>query len=120
MSNPSKPYTILLLMKATSKWLSLSRKGRRNFFARKVMPIFQQVANTVKVSLFDSEYFHSGISDFMIVSTSNLHDYQLMIELLRDSEVYSEPFFEISDIIIGQENLFHDFDELLINPNQKK
>jgi hypothetical protein len=110
MSN-QKPYTILVLMNASPKWLSLSRNERSIFFEEKVKPIFQKVGKTVKVGLYDSEYFHSKVSDFMIVNATNLEDYKLLIELLRDTKIYGEPYFEIIDIIVGQENLFEDFNE---------
>ena len=106
-----KPYTILVLMNATPKWLSLSRDERSIFFEEKVTPIFQKVCKTVKVGLYDCEYFHSKISDFMLVNTTNLEDYKLLIELLRDTKIYGEPYFQIIEIIVGQENLFEDFNE---------
>lgn len=108
-----KPYTILVLMNATPKWLSHTREERSVFFEKKVIPVFQKVSKTVKVQLFDSEYFHAKISDFMIVTTTSLDDYKLLIELLRDTKIYAEPYFEIRDIIVGQENAFEDFNELL-------
>ena len=106
-----KPYTILVLMNATPKWLSLTRDERSKFIEKDLMPIIQRISKTVKVSFYDSEYFHSSVSDFMIVSTSILDDYKLLIELLRDTKVYGVPYFEIKDIIAGQENLFEDFNE---------
>lgn len=106
-----KPYTILVLMNATPDWLTLTRDERSNFVETELTPIFVQVSKTVNVQLFDSEYFHSSVSDFMLVSTTNLDDYKLFIELLRDTKVYSIPYFLIKDIIVGQENLFEDFNE---------
>ena len=106
-----KPYTILVLMNATPKWLSLTRDERSEFVEKELTPIFVRVSKTVSVRLFDSEYFHSSVSDFMIVTTTNLDDYKLLIELLRDTKVYAAPYFEIKDIIVGQENLFEDFNE---------
>src|SRR4051794_12344799 len=101
-----KPYTILVLMNATHKWLSLTRDERSEFVEKELTPIFIRVGKTVNIKLFDSEYFHSSVSDFMIVSTTNLDDYKLLIELLRDTKIYGVPYFEIKDIIVGQENLF--------------
>jgi len=49
----------------------------------------------------------------MMITTTNLEDYKLLIELLRDSKIYGEPYFDIVDIIVGQENLFEDFNEKL-------
>lgn len=106
-----KPYTILVLMNATPKWLSLTRDERSKFFEKEIMPVFQRVAKTVKAGFYDSEYFSSSVSDFMIVNTTSLDDYKLLIELLRDTKIYSAPYFEIKDIIAGQETLFEDFNE---------
>jgi len=106
-----KPYTILVLMNATPKWLSLSRDERSKFVEKELTPIILRVGKTVKVNFYDSEYFHSSVSDFMIVSTTVLDDYKLLIELLRDTKIYGVPYFEIKDIIVGEENLFEDFND---------
>jgi hypothetical protein len=104
-----KPYTILVLMNATPQWLSQTRDQRSQFFEKQLMPVFQKVGASVKVSFFDSEYFHARVSDFMIITTTDLNQYKLLIELLRDTRIYGVPYFEIIDIIVGQENLFDDF-----------
>lgn len=107
-----KTYTTLVLLNATPQWLSLTREKRSEFFEKKIGPIFQSVSKTVKIRLFDSEYFHAGISDFMIIDTQNLEEYKRFIELLRDTKIYGEPYFEIKDIILGQEGAFLEFNEL--------
>jgi hypothetical protein len=104
-------YTILFLLNATPKWLQLTRDERSSFVQKELTPIIQRVVKTVKVSFYDSEYFHSSISDFMIINTSNLWDYQFLIELLRDTKIYGVPYFEVKDLIVGQENLFENFNE---------
>ena len=108
-----EPYTILVLMSATPCWLSLTRDQRSSFVEKDLLPIVQRVGETVNVRFFDSEYFHSSVSDFMLITTTNLDEYKLLIELLRDTKVYSAPYFEIKDIIVGQENLFEDFNDKL-------
>ncbi|MBL3658722.1 darcynin family protein [Fulvivirga sediminis] len=108
-----KPYTILVLMNATPDWLSLSRTERSEFLEKELNPIFYKVAKTVNIRMFDSEYFHASVSDFMIITTSDLDEYKLMIEMLRDTKVYGVPYFDIKDIIVGQEEMFEDFNELL-------
>jgi len=113
-----KPYTVLVLMNATAKWLSITRNERSKFLEEELTPIFVRVSKTVNVRLFDSEYFHSSVSDFMIVSTTDLDDYKLLLELLRDTKIYGIPYFEIKDIIVGQENLFEDFNERFEKENQ--
>jgi len=106
-----KPYTILILMNATPAWLSLSRDERNNYFEKKVVPIFEKFTKSVKVRLFDAEYFHSKISDYMIVETTDLKEYRYFIEYLRDTKIYGEPYFEIKDIVPGMENAFQEFNE---------
>lgn len=106
-----KPYTVLVLMNATPQWLSLTREQRTGFFETSVAPAFQSVGKTVSVRLFDSEYFHATVSDFMIITAENLEDYQELIERLRDTRIYGAPYFEIKDVIVGQENRFEDFNE---------
>ncbi len=108
-----KPYTILVLMSATSDWLSLTRDERSKFVEKDLSPHIKRVSETVNVRFYDSEYFHSSVSDFMIITTNVLNDYKMLIELLRDTKVYGVPYFEIKDIIVGQENLFEDFNEKL-------
>lgn len=106
-----KPYTIVVLMNATPQWLSLNRAERSEFVEKELTPIFVRVSETVTIQLFDSEYFHASVSDFMLVTTTNLDDYKLFIELLRDTKVYGAPYFEVKDIIVGQENMFEEFNE---------
>jgi hypothetical protein len=108
-----KPYTILVLMNATPKWLSLTRNERSQFVEKEITPIFVKTGKTVTIRLFDSEYFNASVSDFMIVSTPSLGDYKLLIELLRDTKIYGIPYFDIKQIIVGQENLFEYFNEQL-------
>nr|WP_295924461.1 darcynin family protein [uncultured Dyadobacter sp.] len=114
----STPFTILVLMNAHAKWLALSREKRSDFFEKEIVPLFQRVSQTVVVRLYDSEYFHASVSDFMIIEAKNLSDYQDLIERLRDTKIYGAPYFEIRDIIVGQQNRFQDFNQKL-KPEQR-
>ena len=105
------PYTILVLMNATSDWLSLSREARSQFFEKNIQPIFIEKSKSVSVKLYDSEYFHAQVSDFMILETRDLDDYKFIIEKLSDTKIYGIPYFQIKDIIIGQHNFFESFNE---------
>jgi hypothetical protein len=107
----TKSYTILLLLRTTPEWLRLNRKQRSYYFDQQIKPIFREVSNTVSIRLYDSEYYHASISDFMIIQTNIFEDYQLFLERLRDTAVYGVPYFEVKDIIIGEENLFEKFNE---------
>lgn len=106
-------FTILLLLKATPLWLSLSRKDRKEFTNLKIFPIIQKFKNEIQLRMYDAEYFHAEVSDFMIVETTQLQSYQLFIEMLRDTDIYGKPYFEIKEIILGQENAYQHFDQIL-------
>lgn len=111
-----KPYTILILPSATSKWLTLLRHERAQFYEKSILPVFLNTPG-LSVKFYDSEYFNATVSDFLIVSTTDLDQYKQMIDLLRDSAVYPIPYFTVQNIIVGQENFFLDFDQQLNNPS---
>ena len=71
-------------MNATPGWLSLSRDDRSKFFDEIITPVFKRVSKTVKIQLYDSEYFHAKVSDFMIVTTHNFDDYKLFENDMKD------------------------------------
>ncbi len=107
------PLTVLVLLNATPAWLKLTRQERAKFVGEHITPIIQKTNEHVRVRLFDSEYFHGRVSDYMIVETDHFYQYKLFIEMLRDTKIYSEPYFTIVDIVPGQENAFRQFDEIL-------
>jgi len=107
------PFTVLFLMNATPAWLTLTRQQRALFVQHQITPIFKKTSRHVRVRLYDSEYFHAKVSDYMIVETDDFYQYKLFIEMLRDTKIYSEPYFTIVDIVPGQENAFKQFDEIL-------
>ena len=109
----TKPLTILMLLNATPAWLSLSREQRDEYFRHHVLPLFND--QDLNVRLFDSEYFHGKVSDFLIITVHRLEAYQLFIERLRDTEVYGKPYFDVVDIIPGQENAFREFNKILLS-----
>jgi hypothetical protein len=111
-------YTILLLLKATPKWLCKTREERTDFFNKIILPLFDKFKTTQLVKFFDSEYYNAKVSDFLIIETTDLNNYQYFIELLRDTEIYSVPLFEVVDIIPGSENAHKEFDEKIKNEPQ--
>ena len=113
----NKPFTILILLNATPQWLSLSRNQRSEFVSKELGPIIEKVGAKLDIRFFDSEYFHAHFSDFLIIQTVQLKDYQLFIEMLRDTKFYSVPYFEVRDLIMGKENHFKEYDKQLKSPN---
>ena len=113
MNSKPSTYTVLLLMNATAGWLALSRQQRADYVEEHLLPLFGKFSHSCRVRMYDSEYFHAAVSDFLIIDTDNLKEYGYLMEHLRDSKVYAEPYFEVKDIIVGQENAFKDFENHL-------
>lgn len=108
----TKPLTILLLLNALPAWLSLPREAREAYFRLHLQPL---LADTdLDVRFFDSEYFHGTVSDFLLVTVRRLEAWELFMERLRDTEIYTKPYFHVVDIIPGRENAFRDLNEQLL------
>lgn len=104
-------YSVLVLYRAMPDWLRLSREDRSLFFQRKIVPIIEKFDQKLKVRLFDSEAFHAITSDYMQIECADLQDYYYFIEYLRDTELFSQSYIELNDVIIGIENGFKQFEE---------
>jgi Darcynin, domain of unknown function len=101
----SKNYTILILMKATSQWQSLSNDFREKFIERKLEPVFSNAEKDGTIQFLSSKHFHTRVSDFIVITAPDLDTYQSFMKQIHDTRIYAEPYFEIVDIIPGQENV---------------
>jgi len=106
-------YTILILYTVKPSFLSLPRAERNSFFEQKVAPIIHEYHNTIEVKMCDSEAFHASVSDFLIIQCADLQHYYHFMEKLRDTALFSKPYIELKDVIIGLEDGFRDFEETL-------
>ena len=109
---PESNYTILILLSTTEKWLRLSRKERNQFNADFFEPLLEKYGAFLSVSLFDAESTHAKHTDFMIIKTADLNQYYYFWEEVRDSKIYTEPYFHINDIIIGKADGYKEFEAL--------
>lgn len=105
-----RKYTVLVLMTANSAWLKLSRAQRDDFNKGVVAPIFAKYVNQVDIHMFDAEAFYARSSDFALFSTDDLQHYYFLMEELRDTALFNEPYFSINDIIVGLENGYQEFE----------
>ena len=105
------PYTILMMMTATSAWLGQSRQERAIFTATVIQPVLERYADRVHVRFYDAEAFAAHCSDFAIFTTCDLKDYYFMIEALRDTALFAVPYFAVNDVLIGLENGHQAFEE---------
>ncbi|WP_166967576.1 darcynin family protein [Yeosuana marina] len=103
-------YTILILISTTENWLRLTREERNKFNETFFEPLMKKYSEFLNVRLFDSESTNAKHTDFIIIETSDLNQYYYFWEEVRDSEIYTVPYFKVDDIIIGQEGGFKEFE----------
>ena len=91
-------YSIFMHMNATKAWLKLSAQERRNYIIQELAPIAQKYP-TVSITFFDAEAYTARCSDIAILKTQALEDYAHLMDALRKSVLFTEPYFELVDII---------------------
>ena len=111
MSIAQTPYTIIVTMTATPAWLALSRAERNHFTTTLLQPLFIQCSDSVQVRFFDAEAFTARCSDVAIFTTLDLKAYYFLMEQLRDTPLFTKPYFLLNDVIIGLENGYQAFEE---------
>jgi hypothetical protein len=111
-------YQVLLLLKATAKWLGLSKTYREKIYTDIMFPLFISFKTDLKIQLFNAEAFHSGVSDVITIETENLEIYYHFLRQLKGSRIFSEEYFELRDIVVGMENGFRRFNEEIKNEKQ--
>ena len=107
-----RKFTFFIHMNATGAWLSLTRKKRGEYFAKWQKEIFDRYPS-VSVKFYDVEAFSARCSDIAIYETEDIQSYYFLIEELRDSEVYTVPYFEVVDIFPALENGFAEFESAM-------
>ena len=112
MSITQIPYTIIVTMTATPAWLSLSRTERNHFTGTLLQPLFTRWSDRVQVRFFDAEAFTARCSDVAIFTALDLKDYYCLMEQLRDTPFFAQPYFLLNDVIIGLENGYQAFEEI--------
>lgn len=105
----AQKFTFFVLMRATAAWLRLSREERRAFNTGTLGPMFARYPS-VSVRLYDAEAFSVRCSDVAVFETEQIQDYYFVIEALRDSPVYTVPYFEIVEIIPAIEGGFEQYE----------
>ena len=108
-------YAILVLMTSTAEWLRLSRKQRNTYVTQELTPVFEKYAGKVSVRFLDAEAFTARCSDVVIFETEDLKQYYFLMEEIRDSKIFTVPYFQINDIIPCAEGGFVTFEKEVYN-----
>lgn len=110
----ARKYTFFVHMNATKEWLSLSREQRAEYFSVVQSEIFSKYPG-VKIRLYDVEAFSARCSDIAVYETENIQEYYFLVDALRDSKIYTVPYFEIVDIFPAIEDGFLEYEEHIAN-----
>ena len=106
-------YTIVILISTTEKWLRLSRPERNKFTEQVLDPILVKYKESLDVRMFDAESFNARNTDFIVIETTDLNQYYFFWEEIRDSKVYTEPYFIVNEIVVGKEDGFKEFEKTI-------
>lgn len=107
-----RKYTFFVHMNATKEWLSLSRDERTTYFSETIGEILSRYP-TVTARFYDAEAFTAKCSDIAVYETEVIQDYYFLIDALRDSKVFTIPYFDIVDIFPAIEDGFIEYESSL-------
>ncbi|MEI5993239.1 darcynin family protein [Candidatus Enterococcus mansonii] len=103
-------HTFIVLLEFYPKWLQLSRE-ERNKRGKSLLDIIDKYPS-VSVRFFDAEAFPgANFTDFAICETTDLAAYHFMWEEIRDTNLYTESYFKIKEVIFGIEDAFKAFEK---------
>lgn len=107
--SPSPRYVFFLMVQATEQWLGVPRDERRRLSAEH---IGLALARRPGLALrhFDAEAFTATCSDVMMVEASDPVAYYDFMEMVRDSPMFTAPYFRIVNIIPAIEDGFREFE----------
>jgi len=103
------PLTIAVVeLKVEHTYLQLSRESRAEKW--KMMQGIVASHPDVELVWHDADAFSGECSDLVICRFRETYAYHAMWEELKDSELFTTPYFHITRVLIGMENAFEAYD----------
>jgi hypothetical protein len=100
--------TVFLLLMASPEWLALDRPARAEIAEAALSHAF--ASHDLALRFFDAEAFNARVSDVAMIEAANSEAYYFVMERLRDTPLFSKPYFRLVDIIPAFEDGFRAFD----------
>lgn len=107
--HPQPEFTIFVHLTALPSWLALSRPERRALIAEHVQPLLER-HQAVRVRWFDAEAWAASVSDVLMATTSDLTAWSDLFEGLRDSPLWSVPYFRVELVLPAIEDGYADYE----------
>jgi len=108
-------WSIFMLLRTLPAWLALPRETRAEIAEATFNTAFSK--SSLQMSYFDAEAFSARCTDIAVFETEDLQSYYFAVERLRDSPLFTKPYFEIIDIIPAIKDGFRAF-EASVGENQ--
>lgn len=112
MPAPQSCLHVFLLLRTRPAWLALPRPERRSITGD-ILAQCQTFAPDTRFRFFDAEGFSATCTDILLLEAPDLRRYSFVIELLRDSRLFSTPYFDLVDIIPALEDGYLDYENQL-------
>lgn len=96
------PLTVFLLLFAAPEWLKLDRSKRDEIAARALKHAFPDQG--VSIRFYDAEAFNARYSDVAVLEGSTAEAIYFAMERLRDTELITQRYFLVREIIPAFEN----------------
>ncbi|MFC8384309.1 darcynin family protein [Nocardia sp. NPDC057272] len=96
-------YTAFMMLTALPAWLAMSRPERRRIADAALGTALRDRTKTT-MRFYDAEAFSARSSDIAVFATTDLDEYYLVIEHLRDSALFTTPYFRLEDLILSVED----------------
>jgi hypothetical protein len=96
------PHAAFLLLSATPAWLALSRLERERIVAEELRPILDRHRPTVSARYYDTEAYAASTSDLLVLEFEDPGAHVKLIDDLRDSSIFSVPYFILGDLLVGK------------------
>jgi hypothetical protein len=97
-------FHIFMLVKTTPAWLALDPKARFAYLEKDVQPLLEEHA-AVRMRFYDTEAYNSRVTDVIVWDTTDLAQYQSLVEKLRETRFWGT-YFEVVEILPGLENAY--------------
>lgn len=103
-------YAVVMTLKYSATWLAMSREARNQFNQTRLGPIFAKREDKVRLRFFDAEAFRVDLSDFALFEFEDPKDYYYLMEELRDTELFTQEWLTVKDLILGIEDGYQAFE----------
>lgn len=98
----------MVQLSALPTWLALPRDQRREAGAR-CLAVARRHPR-VRLRWVDVEAFSSGCSDVLIAETPDPRAWYYLFEALRDTELFTVPYFRLEQILSGIDDGYLDYE----------